>query len=115
MASRKSLFIVSFGDSRKYRTSSGDKIKSVADTLRDMLVPEYPDTKITGYLIPAVEEVSGQDADQYGDLPKLDKDAVTEIAGVLRCEIENMVSQKELDLNAPFNDINSSAVDPGQI
>lgn len=115
MASHKSLFIVSFGDSRKFRTSSAEKIKSIADALRNMLSPEFEGVKITRFLIPTIDEVQPVSATQYADLPKLDKDALQEIAATLRVEITNWEDQKKLDLNAPFDEINPEAVAPGQI
>lgn len=114
MASQKPLYIVSFGDSRKFRTSSPEKIKHASDTLRNTLTEEFQGVKITRFLIPTIDEVQPLHADQYADLPKLDKEGINEIADTLRKEIENRADQECLDLNAPFNDINPDAVAPGQ-
>lgn len=115
MSQDKIFYIVSFGNSRKFRTGSVDKIKKIADSLRNTLTNEFKGIKITGFLIPTIDEIAATHKEQYSDLPKLDSEAEEEIINTLREEITNRSDQQQLDLNAPFDEINPDAVAPGQI
>ncbi len=113
MENDKRLYIVSFGDSRKYRMFyDGDKaaashnplLTEVEQELNDFLKNKFPEDPSTYFTSPKVVEVDWADRDNYDDLPVLDADAVTELKQVLTKEIKDMNSLRSLNDNAPFAD-----------
>lgn len=117
MESKKRLFIVSFGDSDKYRVEFEDKstnpyehpypLASVEKELNEYLNKQFPGKTFAYYTTPRVTEVSWAHRDQYLDYPELDADAMEAIKKVLKVEVENMESNKRLDNNAPYADVNN--------
>lgn len=121
MENRERLLLVSFGDSRQYRfrytedpeettLSHRNHLESIERRLDDYLTAEFPGKTFAYYITPKVTEVSINDAAEYNDYPVLDDAAITEIEKILKTEILNRGDQQELDLNAPYADVNAQAL-----
>lgn len=119
MESKKRLYIVSFGDSRKYRVEVDDHSTTyvhenhflkLEKELNDYLAEKFPDSTFAYYTTPRVTEVDVCHAAKYDGYPELDGKAVEEIKKVLVEEIRNMESQRGLDNNAPFADVSVDKV-----
>lgn len=113
MENTKRLYIVSFGDSRKYRmfydgdmaaASHNPLLTEVEQELNAYLKEKFPEDPSTYYTTPKVVEVDWNARGDYESYPILDKDAVADLKGVLTREIKDMNSVDELDDNAPYAD-----------
>ena len=96
MDSKKRLFIVSFGDSDRYKVEFDDYSTNPY---------EHPSP-----LAAVVTEVSWEHRDRYADYKPLTMDAIESIKKILEEEVENMKYQKHLDNNAPYAVMNPDAV-----
>ncbi len=107
---KKHLYIISFGDSNKYRLVTdcdAQHISRLADyekQLNDYLHGLFPGETFAYFTTPKVEEISMAHADQYASYPELDDKALEDIKALLKTELENREDQKEMDSDAPFND-----------
>lgn len=116
MEGRKRLFIVSFGDSDKYRVEFNDEstnpyehpspVAWAEKSLNDYLKEKFPGKTFAYYTTPKVTEVDWSHRDRYADYPVLDEKAIEKIKPVLVEEVENMRYQKKLNDDAPFSDVN---------
>ncbi|MDE7159929.1 MAG: hypothetical protein K2O24_03665 [Muribaculaceae bacterium] len=111
MAQEKHLYIVSFGDSRKYRMMyDGDRaersplLTEVESQLNDYLKQEFPEDSYTYYTTPRIVPIEWSDREEYMDYPELDAKAIEEIKKVLAHEIRDMNAINRLDRNAPYAD-----------
>ena len=116
MEKTKRLFIVSFGDSRKYRMEYADAndpyslvhsapFSEIEAELNEYLKSEFPDESFAYYTSPKVTEVNWEHRDQYKDYPVLDAKAIADIKKVLVKEVEDMNSNRTLNDDAPWNDV----------
>lgn len=123
MENKKRLYIVSFGDSRKYRLpfeensyddnlhhSDRSPLNKVERELNAYLKAKFPDKMFSYFTTPKVEEVAWDERDKYESYPLLDETAMTDIKGVLVREVQDMQSTRELNSDAPFSDVSSNAV-----
>lgn len=117
MEAKKRLYIVSFGDSNKYRVEFEDvanvdpfhhtnPLCKVEAEIEEYLGKLFPGEPLAYYETPKVTEVNWDDRAEYESYPVLDDTAVKEIEAVLKKGVENMESQKVLDNNAPYADVN---------
>lgn len=117
MEDRKKIYIVSFGDSRKYKVEFTDEsrdpyrranpLDGIEQELRDFLNKEFPDEPVAYYVTPKVTEiVAGGDVDP-SDYPRLDAYAIEQIKASLRRDMQVMEDNKKLDANALYADINN--------
>lgn len=105
--SKRRMYIVSFGDSRKYRIlvdseDNENALKPVVDTeneLNRFLAREFPGETFAYYTTPRVTEVNPEHADKYASYPPLDSRAIEDVKDVLIREIEVMNSDRELNSN----------------
>lgn len=109
------LYIVSFGDSEKYRINySGTKeelqkspiMQHIENTIEKYIkgkVPEGSEAKL--YVKPYISEISKENESEFASYPELDEASLPEIEKVLLNEVEDMLSLKCLNKNAPFDDI----------
>lgn len=111
----KKLYIVSFGDTRKYRYSCTVKKGSDAmhhdapfakleKELNDYLKSQFPNQTFAYYTCAKVTEVDPSHEAKYADYPPLDADAVENIKKELVREIREEDATKMLNDNAPFAD-----------
>ncbi len=112
---KSKLYIVSFGDSAKFRVSSDDtredfeKSKLIVDLeneLNDYLKSKLPESNYTYYTTPAVHEVEPEDMDKYTDYPELDAKAIEAIKAALLVEVQNMQANRLDNSDAPYSNVN---------
>ena len=107
---QKHLYIISFGDSNKYRLITDSDAQHIArldayeKELSAYLHRLFPGETFAYLTTPKVEEISIAHADQYASYPELDDKAHEDIKNLLKTELENREDQNELDSDAPFND-----------
>lgn len=117
---KKRMYIVSFGDSKKYRLPFEDAqgagaaqwptpLNIVEKELNDYLREKFPEQAFAYYTTPKVEEVDWESRADYDSYPLLDSDAIRDIKKVLVTEVEDMQSLRDLNSNAPYSDVNSQA------
>lgn len=117
----KRLYIVSFGDSRKYRyeytdTTAGssmdhaDPLKRVEDELKQYLEKEFPGEALAYYSTPKITEVNYKDLEKFADYPTLDRVELEKIKTDLKRQVEVRNQDKDMDSDAPFSNVNPSAV-----
>ena len=115
MEKTKRLFIVSFGDSRKYRMEYDDALDphalvhsapftEIENELNEYLKKEFPDETFAYYTSPKVTEVEWDHRDQYASYPVLDASAIDSIQKLLAKEVRDMNANKVLNDNAPYAD-----------
>lgn len=111
---KKKLYIVSFGDSAKFRVPSDEtkenfeKSKVVVDlenALNDYLKERFPETNYTYYTVPAISEVYPDDEEKYASYPELNASALDSIKEALAKEVEDMESTRSLNSDAPYSNI----------
>lgn len=111
--------MISFGDSSQYKLPFEDskealeksaQLVALEHELRDYLNDKLPESNVTYYVTPKVVEVEPGDAEKYASYPVLDAAAVADIKKRLLKGVQDMNSLKELNRNAPFDDLNESAL-----
>ena len=116
MESKNKLYIVSFGDSRKYRLpfvelpSDRTPLANMEKELNEYRKKEFPDDNFAYFTTPKVTEVDWDHRDKYESYPLLDGKAIEEIKKVLSEEVKDMRSTQEMNDDAPFSDVNAAAV-----
>lgn len=107
----KNIYIVSFGDSDKYSVAfSGTKeelmrseeFRHIVDRLKECLKTDFPAGDYDDLISPKVSEASPSDR----DYPELTPDAVRHIEHSLKREGEVLNSNRRLDNDAPYSNIN---------
>lgn len=109
-ALRQRMFIISFGDSRKYKliTDSYDRHTAlepvdVAEAdLTGYLKRLFPADTFAYFTTPRITEVDIQHADRYADYPDFNEQAVREIKEELKHEVEVMEANREHNSNDPW-------------
>lgn len=108
---KKHLYIISFGDSNKYRLTADsnaqhiERLDAYEKELSAYLHRLFPGETFAYFTTPKVEEIIIEHADQYASYPELDDRALEEIKNRLKTEVENREEQDQLDSDAPFNDV----------
>lgn len=103
-------FVVSFGNSRKYRVESccadSPAIKDVKKEVLEFLKEKFPLLDADRYYdYIEVVELTPENREEYGDCPLLTPGAVSEIKDTLTTEVLDEESLRRLDSNAPYADI----------
>lgn len=102
-------YLISFGDSDKYRVSfdgdmaefeSSRMFSHIKDEIYGYVRREFPGAGFKHTLYPDVEEVSAGE-DGY---PVLDGEGLEKLKGDVRRQMEVRMGYSELDLNAPFDE-----------
>lgn len=120
MEAKKRLYIVSFGDSKKYRVEFEDventdsfhhtnPLTDVEAEIKVYLDKLFPGEALAYFATPKITEVYWDDRAKYESYPELDAAAVKDIEAELKVEVENRNDQNSLDRNAPFAEINPNA------
>lgn len=104
----KQTVVISFGDSVRYRVpaieSSEKDLDLVKKEVETYLKATFPaDGSFPYYSAMTVERVPADEAAGY---PEFNADAMKSIEKTLRTEVRDARSLDELNLNAPFSDIN---------
>ncbi len=118
----KKLYIVSFGNSRKYRMdytipTDADPLRKpnpFADIERQLtayLRREAPEASDLAYFTsPKATEVRPEHAQQYSSYPPLDARAIQEIEKLLLKEVRMRLDNRLENSDAPYSDVNPSAL-----
>lgn len=121
MDTKKRLYIVSFGDSDKYRYEytepegadallhRPDPFQPLEKRLGEYLAKRFPGKSFADLISARATEVLPGHAGRYAGYPLLDEKAISRIEEILSNEAANREDQKELDSNAPWADINPNA------
>lgn len=104
------MFIISFGDSKKYRiivdnNNEEGALAPVVETeneLNRFLAREFPDDTFSYYTTPSIMEVSPEHEAKYASYPKFDDKAIADVKRELVREIEVMNSDRRLNSNDPW-------------
>ena len=104
-------YIVTFGNSAKYvvHDNEQDARRIIDDAARDIdyrlhhQFPEHEDLRY--YYTPRVEEATAEEKEHINEYPVLDKAAVDDIYDALATEVEANRDIRDLNRNAPFDDI----------
>ncbi len=99
-------YLVSFGESERYITGDHKLIELVTDRLRDGMKKEFPALNPDSLLHRKV--VKTEHADRYEGYDELSIESIPEILQVLVNTQKNKSDQQQLDLNAPFADVNAN-------
>ncbi|MCM1005438.1 MAG: hypothetical protein NC402_04000 [Prevotella sp.] len=107
---KRRMFIISFGDSRKYRViidNSGNKdalapIVKTENELNAFLAKEFPGDTFAYYTTPRITEVNAEHEAKYAQYPVFDDKAVADVKKELVREIEVMNSDRRLNSNDPW-------------
>lgn len=116
METKRRLYIVCFGNSRKYRFEfedianadflhHRDPLAEVQAKIASDLDKNFPGEPLAYYETPKITEVSYDDKDEYKSYPVLDENAIKDIEKELRNEIQARNDLNLLDRNAPYNDV----------
>ncbi len=118
MENKKKLYIVSFGDSRKYRLPFTEKDFSdglhhadmnplfpIENEIRAYLDELFPGENLAFYTSAKVTEVEWDHRDKYESYPLLDQEAVSAIKQELAKEVRDMMATQELNSDAPYSNI----------
>lgn len=113
MGNNSKIYLISFGDSDKYRIPFDGTLEqleksSLISTVRSE-IESFVKSKIKSgsevktYALPQIREVSKDDKDieQYR---LFDSSAIQEIKNMILSEVQDMDSLRELNRNAPFDD-----------
>lgn len=120
MEAKERLYIVSFGDSRKYKVEfkdvdnvdnyhHTDPLKIIEQEISEYLQKEFPGQSLAYFTTPKITEVKWSDREKYADYPELDRVEVEKIKSVLKREIEMRQDLDRLDRNAPFDQISTAS------
>lgn len=112
MEKNMNLFLLSFGDSEKYRLPFAGSLEELKEsplmaTVRKELA-DYIKSKIgmgsdaSAYADPRIQEVAPDEAAGYERYPLFDSSSLGRIKDILLNEVKDMDSVRELNLNAPF-------------
>lgn len=100
----KEMYLVSFGNSSKYVTSSGETIKKITDKIAEGVEKVFPSMDKSKIPEPTVEKLpEGADCSSYQEL---DLKAIPAIVKSLVTGKEDAASVKELNSNAPWDKLN---------
>ena len=119
MSTKNHLYIVSFGDSRKYRyevatdaaAGSGETplchcnpFEGIETRLREALEKKFPGQPVAYFVSARATEVDCAHSDEYASYPPLDAEAEKEILAVLEKEMKERDDLDRLNRNAPYAD-----------
>lgn len=110
MDTKKKFYIVSFGDSEKYRLETDEiaekALEPIVEGLKNYMSGKFPGRDFSYYTTPDVKEINRMDKSEYQSYPVLDTVAVAKIRKVIDNGMKDKESLCELNSNAPFDDLN---------
>lgn len=112
----KTLYLVSFGDSRKYKISFdgsanelalSPSMTSIKKQLEKYIKEKDPfDSHPLYYASPLIEEIPPYKESAFDSYPELNKEAIDSIQKELVNEVDDQQDLECLNRNAPFDDLN---------
>ncbi len=114
METKTRMFIISFGESRKYKVTVSNKdgsrefapVVRAEKVLNAYLAKKFPGNAFAYFTTPRMTEVDPAHADKYATYPDFDSAALEEIKAELVREIQVMEHDKHLDRDAPWASVN---------
>ncbi|MDE5796453.1 MAG: hypothetical protein K2H75_05035 [Muribaculaceae bacterium] len=104
---KKKLYIVSFGDSEKYRLvlkeDDSETLENVEKKLDSYLRDKFPGDSFAYFTSPKVTEVAWEHRDRYETYPELDDKAIEAIKAVLAKEVKDRDDMQQLNSDAPYD------------
>lgn len=115
MENRDRLYIVSFGNSAKFRMiypgtkeeiEKSSMMKDIKDELTDYMRDKIPVCDcISQFTTPHIREVETRDADKYAGYPDINSGAIEKLKHLVLAEVRDKLALKELNSNAPYDNI----------
>lgn len=114
---KKKLYIVSFGDSRKYRMwyevpegvdslHKPDPFSAISERLKEKIHAECSEAGNLAYFVaPRATEIEPSHESKYASYPELNDEALAEIEKEVLKEVRERNAVKELNSDAPFSDV----------
>ena len=98
------VYIVSFGNSTKYRLSpDSNSLSHLYSDVRSFLAEKFPQLADPNFFDRmSVTRVDADNRDEYAGYPEFDENSIAEIKDILSREVENMESVRKLNCNAPW-------------
>lgn len=106
-------YLIQFCDSARYRFDypgtkeellKSSEIENFVGRLIDYVKKNFVGDYYKLYVTPGIIEVNGEES-RFNDYAQFSTAVLDEVEQAVKVEIENMRSQKELDSNAPYSDI----------
>ena len=101
------LYIVSFGDSEKYRLAvkegDSDPLQGLEKELDSYLRERFPGDSFAYFTSPKVTEVTWEHRDRYENYPELNDKAIENIKAVLVKEVKDRNDMQQLNSDAPYD------------
>lgn len=97
-------YIVSMGDTRKYRVSGAD-LKKYEEELKSYISHEFAGEPINFY-----DSVTLAESDHEEEYPELTHVEFEKVKSDLKRQLEVRASTDALDLDAPYSDVDKSAI-----
>lgn len=106
----KSMYIVSFGNSKKFRLYLPDGEKpdtsKCEEHIKDLLKQKFPQMPAPDFFSAAtLEYIPHEDENKYTDYQELNSDSITQIMQTLEREVDDAESLHRLNSNAPWGGI----------
>ncbi len=105
--SKNRFYIVSFGDSEKYRLivneGTSDTLQTIEKELDTYLRSKFAGDSFAYFTSPKVTEVAWEHRDRYENYPLLDEKAVEAIKAVLLKEASEREDLQQLNSDAPYD------------
>lgn len=111
MEKKERLYIVSFGDSNKFRVPFADskdaleksqKLVSLENKLNEYVREKLPMATATYFTNPVIVEIDDPDDRRFEDYPLLDAEAVESLKKRILEEVADMEDLRCLNQNAPW-------------
>lgn len=101
----KKNYIISFGDSRRYRyDGTPEELIKIERELDAYLAGRFPGQSFSYIVVPYMRQLREEELDAYATYPPLDGSAIAEIEEVLAREVQVRAEDRALNNNAPFAD-----------
>lgn len=116
MKAKKHLYIVSFGNSEKYRyvydapayegiSDKPSPFGKIEKQLTDYLESKFPMEPVAYYTSAKAVEVYPEHVDKFASYPVLDEKAIAEIEKVLEKEVREQMANKDINRDAPWSNV----------
>lgn len=121
METRKRLYIVSFGNSDRYRyeydvPAGTDMLRkpspfaAIEKRLNDYLSARFPQARLAYFTTPKATEVYWDHRDRYKSYPPLDEKAIKAVEKTLAHQIQDFLTVRSLNSDAPYGKVNVPVV-----
>lgn len=101
------VYIISFGNSTKYRiTPSNGELADIKSDVKEYLVKKFPEISALNFFDKmTVTAVDASNEAEYIGYSEFDEKSLSEIKSILKTEVETAESVRDLNNNAPWNNL----------